>query len=238
MGEEKNSVANEDKPEQAKEQKKAQEYENKPSEAKAEEKTEQKPETKEETTPSIFDETFAREQEKKEKAPEQAKPIEQPKVKEEEQPPEAPKVFAVKTSIGHEKIVAEAIKNKAEKRDAEVYAILSPATIRGYLFVEANNYDALAELVKGLPKVRGVVKGETTMQEIEHFLTPKPLVSGIQEGDIVELVAGPFKGEKARVQQIDESREEITVELIEAMVAIPITVRGDHVRVIEKEKKK
>ncbi|MFA5314292.1 MAG: transcription elongation factor Spt5, partial [Methanomassiliicoccales archaeon] len=48
--------------------------------------------------------------------------------------------------------------------------------------------------------------------------------------------AGPFKGEKARVQKIDESKEEITVELFEALVPIPVTVRGDHVRVLEKEK--
>jgi transcriptional antiterminator NusG len=61
-------------------------------------------------------------------------------------------------------------------------------------------------------------------------------VSGIVEGDIVELIAGPFKGEKARVQQIDENKEEITVELFEAMVPIPVTIRGDHVRVLEKER--
>ena len=58
------------------------------------------------------------------------------------------------------------------------------------------------------------------------------------EGDIVELVAGPFKGEKARVQKIDETKEEITVELFEAMVRIPVTVRGDHVRVLQKEEEK
>jgi transcriptional antiterminator NusG len=80
------------------------------------------------------------------------------------------------------------------------------------------------------------VEGETSFNEIEHFLTPKPLVSGIMEGDVVELVAGPFKGEKARVQKIDESKEEITVELFEATVPIPVTVRGDHVRVLEKDK--
>ncbi len=55
------------------------------------------------------------------------------------------------------------------------------------------------------------------------------------EGNIVEVIAGPFKGEKARVQRIDEGKEEVTVELFEAMVPIPITVRGDHVRVLEKE---
>ena len=40
---------------------------------------------------------------------------------------------------------------------------------------------------------------------------------------------------RACVQRIDEGKEEVTVELFEAMVPIPITVRGDHVRVIEKE---
>ena len=75
----------------------------------------------------------------------------------------------------------------------------------------------------------------TTLEELKPHLTPPPAVSGIEEGNIVEVISGPFKGEKARVQRIDQSKEEVTVELFEAMVPIPITVRGDHVRVLEKE---
>ena len=145
-------------------------------------------------------------------------------------------ILAVKTSIGHEKTVADSLASRAKGKPIGVFAILSPATIRGYVFVEAMNTDALREVVKGVRRTRGLVKGETSFAEIEHFLTPKPIVSGIVEGDIVELIAGPFKGEKARVQQIDEAKEEITVELFEAMVPIPVTIRGDHVRVLEKEK--
>jgi transcriptional antiterminator NusG len=145
-------------------------------------------------------------------------------------------MLAVKTSIGHEKTVADSIASRAKPKPSGVFAILSPATIRGYVFVEAMNTDSLRELVKGVRRTRGIVKGETSFAEIEHFLTPKPIVSGIVEGDIVELIAGPFKGEKARVQQIDENKEEITVELFEAMVPIPVTIRGDHVRVLEKER--
>jgi len=63
---------------------------------------------------------------------------------------------------------------------------------------------------------------------------PKPVVSGITEGTIVEIIAGPFKGEKAVVKRIDSAKEEITVELYESMVPIPITVRGDSVRVVER----
>lgn len=145
-------------------------------------------------------------------------------------------VLALKTSIGHERNVADSVYSKAKAGKSGIFAILSPTNLRGYVLIEGMNTDQLKETVKGIRKSRGLVDGETTFEEINHFLTPKPLVSGIMEGDVVELVAGPFKGEKARVQQIDEGKEEITVELFEAMVPIPVTVRGDHVRVLEKER--
>ncbi len=150
-------------------------------------------------------------------------------------------VLAVKCSIGHERTVADAVYARAKAKDVGIFAILVPANLRGYVFVESMNPDRLEEVVRGIRRARGVVKGEGEQQgiafsDIDLYLTPKPVVSGIMEGDIVELVAGPFKGEKARVQKIDETKEEITVELFEAMVRIPVTVRGDHVRVLQKEK--
>ena len=150
-------------------------------------------------------------------------------------------VLAVKCSIGHERTVADALYARAKGKDLGVFAILVPANLRGYVFVESMNPDRLEELVRGVRRARGVVKGEgeksgISFSDIDLYLSPKPVVSGIMEGDIVELVAGPFKGEKARVQKIDETKEEITVELFEAMVRIPVTVRGDHVRVLQKEK--
>jgi len=145
-------------------------------------------------------------------------------------------IMAVKTSIGHERAAADSVYGRAKRKDFGIFAMLCPAKLRGYVLVEAMNVDRLKEVVRGVRKARGVVEGETTFEEINHYLTPKPIVSGIMEGDIVELIAGPFKGEKARVQQIDESKEEITVELFESMVPIPVTIRGDSVRVLEKDK--
>ncbi len=37
------------------------------------------------------------------------------------------------------------------------------------------------------------------------------------------------------MKKVDESHEELTIELFEAMVPIPVTVRGDSVRVLSKE---
>ena len=145
-------------------------------------------------------------------------------------------VLVLKTQIDQEKSVADSLASKSKIGDEDIYAILSPTNLRGYIIVEGMNTDHMREKVRDIRKARRFVDGETSLAEIDHYLTPLSTVVGIREGDLVELVAGPFKGEKARVQQIDQGKEEITVELVEAMVPIPVTIRGDHVRVIEKER--
>ncbi len=149
-----------------------------------------------------------------------------------------PTVVAVKTQIGQEKNVADYLSGLSKSTDNNlgIFSILAPKPVRGYIFMEVMNPHRIEEAISSMRKAKGVVGGETSFEEIEHFLTPKLAVEGIAEGDIVELSAGPFKGEKARVTQINEDSDEITVELFEATVPIPVTVRGDHVRVLEKEK--
>ena len=151
-------------------------------------------------------------------------------------------IIAVKTSIGHERAVADTVFARAKARDIGVFSILVPVNLRGYLLVESMNPDRLEEVIRGIRRARGIVesKGEKAIQftDIEMYLAPKPVVSGMMEGDIVELMAGPFKGEKARVLKIDETKEEVTVELFEAMVRIPVTVPGTQVRVLQKEEEK
>ena len=133
-------------------------------------------------------------------------------------------IMVLKTQIDQERSVADSLASKATSGEKDIYAILSPSGLRGYVFVEGMNTDRLREKTRDIKKARSFIDGEMSA------------VVGIVEGDIVELVNGPFKGEKARVQQIDQAKEEITVELIEAMVPIPVTVKGDSVRVIEKER--
>ena len=51
---------------------------------------------------------------------------------------------------------------------------------------------------------------------------------------IVEIVVGAFKGEKARITAVAESKEEVSMELYEADIPMTLSMRGDHVRVIER----
>ena len=146
------------------------------------------------------------------------------------------RIYAIKTTAKQERTVADnVIKAIEEQKDIHVMAVIVPGELKGYVLVESPDSIArMEQLVEQIPHARAVVRGDTTLSEVEHFLVPKPVVSGIVEGTIVELIAGPFKGEKAVVKRVDSGKEEITVELYESMVPIPITVRGDSVRVIDR----
>jgi transcriptional antiterminator NusG len=146
-------------------------------------------------------------------------------------------VYAIKTTSKQERTVADKIKNAIDTNatDIKVLSIIVPDELQGYVLVESpEKLNRIEQLREMIPHARAVVRGETSLAEVGHFLIPKPVVSGIDEGTIVELIAGPFKGEKAVVKRVDTQKEEITVELYESVVPIPITVRGDNVRVVDR----
>ncbi len=145
------------------------------------------------------------------------------------------KFFVIKTTANQERVVANLMEMAVRKYDLGVYSILAPKELKGYVIIEAEKLEDVLKAIRGLPHVKGVVKGEVAFHEIEHFLTPRKAAEQIKEGFTVEIVSGPFKGELAVVKRVDESRNEITVELMDAVVPIPITVNADHVRVIDKK---
>ena len=146
-------------------------------------------------------------------------------------------IYAVRTTIGQEKNVADMITARTDKEGFGIYSILVPYEIRGYIMVETLNKTEIEKSLKGVYHSRGIVEGETGIAEIEKFFEPKPMVTKVDTGDIVELITGPFKGEKARVVRVDLKKEELTVELFEATVPIPVTIRGDSIKVVRKEEK-
>ena len=143
-------------------------------------------------------------------------------------------MYAVKTTASQERTVADMIVNREEP---EIHAVLAPDSLTSYVMVEADGTAAIERVLDEVPHARTIVPGESSISEVEHFLSPKPDVEGIAEGDIVELIAGPFKGEKAQVQRIDEAKDQVTVELYEATVPIPVTVRGDQIRVLDSDER-
>lgn len=145
------------------------------------------------------------------------------------------KFFAIKTTANQERVVANLMEMAVKKYKLGVHSILAPRELKGYVIIEAERMEDLLKAIRGLPHVKGVVRGEVSFSEIEHFLAPRKAAEQIKEGFTVEIISGPFRGELAVVKRVDEAKNEITVELIEAVVPIPVTVKADHVRVVDKK---
>lgn len=156
----------------------------------------------------------------------------------------APVIVALKTTVGNEFQVSRDLERRSDKdkqerleRDPnatnEVFAIMSPYEVKGYVFVETMHPDRVSFIAKGIKGYKGMVEGDIKLEEIEHYLTPKPAVTGLELGAFVELIDGPFKGEKAKIMSIDSGKEEVTVQLVESMVPIPVTVRAEAIRMLD-----
>lgn len=144
-------------------------------------------------------------------------------------------IYAIRTLVGQEKNVARIIARNVKSSDLEVNAILVPESLRGYILVESSGKLDMQNPAFKVLHMKGAIEGQIPYEEVQNFLNPEPIIASIQKGSIVELISGPFKGEKAKVVRIDESKEDVVLELIEAAVPIPVTVKGDQIRLIQKE---
>ncbi|MEA2055415.1 MAG: transcription elongation factor Spt5 [Candidatus Thermoplasmatota archaeon] len=148
---------------------------------------------------------------------------------------EKSKIFAIKTQVGKEQNAADLINSRTDKSKIKIPSIFVTPELRGYIFLESYDRDRIADMIKTVSYAKGMLNGDVPIDEIQNFLAPASAVAKITEGDVVEMVAGPFRGETAKVTHIDDAKEEITVELFESVVPIPITVRGEQVRVIKRK---
>ena len=144
-------------------------------------------------------------------------------------------IFALRTTANREDQVMDFVTSNAVKKKIGVYSVVRPHGMRGYIFVEAATKTDAEQAAFNIPYARGILPQPVKYSEIEHMLEQVKHDMNIQKNDIVEVISGPFKRENARVTRIDKAKEEVVVELLEAAVPIPITVKMDAVKVIRRE---
>lgn len=144
-------------------------------------------------------------------------------------------IYVYRVTAGQERIVTEMLATRVKKEKLPVYAIALFEDLRGYLLVEAEDVVAARQAAMRIRHIKGVLDKPMEISEIDSLIeAAKPAVMSISKGDIVELISGPFKGEKAKVIKIDEKKEELTVELTEVAVPIPVTIKANTIRIYQK----
>lgn len=145
-------------------------------------------------------------------------------------------IYTVKTVVGRENVVADAITAKCKTEGFAIQAIVHPEEIRGYVFVEGDIKD-VERVVKDVPHIRGIIKTPVDLKKIQNFLQPRKVEVELNIGDLVEVIGGPFKATKGKVVRYDKVKREITIEPLEVAVPIPITISVEFVKILEKVKK-
>lgn len=138
--------------------------------------------------------------------------------------------YAIQARSGQELKIADRI---AEKDHDFIDAILVPDRMDAYLIVEAPEAEVVRRVIGDIPAVNKMLPGEMSFTEVKSFLSPKSKIEGVHEGELVEIIDGPYKGDRARVQQINHDKDQLTVELHEAPIPIPVAINGDQFRVAE-----
>ena len=142
-------------------------------------------------------------------------------------------IYTIKTVVGRENIVIDSITSKAKAEGIIIQSAFHPEEIRGYVFIEGDIKE-IEKVIQMVPHVRGLIKSPVELKEIQRFLQPKTVEVELNNGDVVEVIGGPFKGERGKVTRYDKTKREVTIELIEAVVPIPITVSVDFIKLLEK----
>ena len=170
-------------------------------------------------------------------------------------------IYTIKTIIGRENIVMEMIAarvreendnvrakykdsnltedEKAErirKESLNIQALFHPEEIKGYVFIEGDMRE-IERATQAMVNVRGILRKPVDMKDISKFLQPTRVDADLNLGDLVEVIGGPFKGEKGKVTRYEKQKREVTLELLEAAVPIPLTVGVDLVKLNERAKK-
>jgi transcriptional antiterminator NusG len=147
--------------------------------------------------------------------------------------------FALRTAPGREDKFMESMEKHLEKKeDHGIYSAFRPETVKGYIFVEAESLSKLVDSIREIPNNKGVIKKMLDFEEISKYFEKDSEIVIVNERDIVEIIAGPFKGDRAKVVRTVPGKDEVIVEPINMSVPVPITMTIDDVRVVEQHEEK
>lgn len=143
-------------------------------------------------------------------------------------------IFPIRTTVGQEQFVVDILSSKIKKEELNIYSIAVVPGLKGYILLEADNEITVRRGITDTPNVRGsgIVKGAVNIEELSEMLEAKPLMKTLGEGQKVEIISGPFKGEKAKITRVNAQKEEVVLELLEAAVKIPVTIKAENIKIV------
>src|SRR3989338_2937262 len=140
-------------------------------------------------------------------------------------------LYTLKTTNGREETVVEMMNLNVKSNGLDVKAVMHPAELKGYIFVEGKIGD-IHKAIQGLLHIKAFKEVSIKLSDIEKFMEVKRIAVDI--GDEVEIVGGAFKGDKGIITRLDRTKDEVTIELREGAIPIPMTISTELVKITRK----
>jgi len=144
-------------------------------------------------------------------------------------------IYTIRTTSGREDVVIDMLESNVRAEGTDVKSIFHPAEIKGYIFVEGG-LGAIQKSMRGLMHAKGLIEKPVALDEIRHFLERKKTMIRVSEADMVEIIGGPFRGERGEIKRVDKVKDEVTIELLEASIPIPVTIATEFIKIVKKAK--
>jgi transcriptional antiterminator NusG len=133
--------------------------------------------------------------------------------------------YAARVVGGRELKIIENLYLFGKKYPEAIQAVLWKEQIKGYIFIESEDYNTLNQIIKSIRDIRGLINTPLKEEEINKLVIKEEEEIELLPGDIVEIIVGPFKGERAKVIRIDKGKGEAVVQLLTTTVPIPIDIK-------------
>ena len=83
-------------------------------------------------------------------------------------------IFIIKVQTNKEEATVEMIADRAKKKEINLYSVLRPHGLRGYIILEAADRESAEESVYNLPYIKGIIgKTQNIIDERPRHVFPK-----------------------------------------------------------------
>ncbi|MEM3972003.1 MAG: transcription elongation factor Spt5 [Saccharolobus sp.] len=143
--------------------------------------------------------------------------------------------YIVKVTGGQEINVALMLEERIKTNNIRgVYSLIVPPNLKGYVIIESEGLHIVKLLIGGIRNVKGLAHGLLPREEIIKIVSKKTVAPSVKPGDVVEIVAGPFRGTQAQVVRVEEGKGEVVLNILESAFPLQVTVPIDQIKVAKR----
>ncbi|KAG8077061.1 hypothetical protein GUJ93_ZPchr0006g45722 [Zizania palustris] len=127
-----------------------------------------------------------------------------------------PKLWMVKCAIGHERETAICLMQKfIDRQDLQIKSVVALDHLKNYIYVEAEKEAHVREACKGLRNIYSSAKITLVpIKEMADVLSVESKSVDLSRDAWVRMKLGIYKGDLAKVVDVDNVRQRVTVKLI------------------------